>query len=133
MPESPNHEQFLQQPAENFLQQLQADPLAAVSDYYAHCLQQYDQAMAFAQVKLEISVEEAHSRRIGFSDRSLGKHIPSKRTKLGRQLREQLTELGLYKSNGRETLRGCVTEPITDSQGNTIGIRGHKVYPHAAV
>ncbi len=34
---------------------------------------------------------------------------------------------GVYKGNGRETLRGCVTILVIDENGNTIAIEGHKL------
>ncbi|OYP36779.1 hypothetical protein [Rhodopirellula sp. MGV] len=101
------------------LDDLQTDPLATVADYYSQCLP--DKAEAFAN----------QVGATGFADRSLGKHIPHRRTKLGRSIRDKLTEIGIYKPNGRETLRGYVTEPI-DQNGRVVAIRGHKLDPHAS-
>ncbi len=115
-----------------FIDQLQASPLATVAKFYASCLSDNVRATVYAEVELGLSPEQAAAQHVGFSDRSLGKHIPSNRTKLGTQLRSLLTELDIYKGNGRETLRGYVTQPIIDAQGDIIGIRGLKLDPHAA-
>ena len=102
------------------LDNLQTDPLATVADYYSQCLP--DKAKAFAK---QVGAN-------GFADRSLGKQIPQRRTKLGDRLRDLLTEVGIFKPNGREVLRGRVTAPIVDEQGKVIGIRGYKLDPNMA-
>jgi len=61
----------------------------------------------------------------------VGTLIPTKQTKNGREIRNSLIELGVYKANGRETLRGYVTVPILDEGGVIVGIRGHKVDRHS--
>ena len=117
---------------ERFLEQLEADPLAAVAAYYAQAFSGHERAQRFAQQRLGLTREAAAARQIGFSDRTLGTHIPSNRVRRGKRIRSRLTELGIYKPNGRETLRGYVTEPIVDSQGRVVGIRGHQLDRHAA-
>ncbi len=115
----------------DFLKTIVDQPLSAVADYYASCLEGNDKANTFIKEELKLTAEQAHEQRIGFADRSLGKKIPHKRIKVGREVREILETAGVYKANGRETLRGYVTVPIID-QGSVIGIRGHKLDPHAS-
>ncbi len=86
--------------------------------------------MQYVADEMRLSPPQAASEQIGFSDRSLGTLIPSKQVKTGREIRDALVALGVYKANGRETLRGYVTVPIRDAQGTIIGIRGHKVDRH---
>ena len=117
---------------DSFLRELSCDPLGTAARYYAERLSLSRKAVAFVQDELEITAEEAISQRIGFSDRTFGPLIPSKRTKAGRQIREQLTSIGLFKSNGRETLRGHVTVPIENADGRIIGIRGLRIDRHSA-
>ncbi len=88
--------------------------------------------MAFVTDELGLTIEQATEQQIGFSDRTLGKLLPSKRLKAGREIRERLQAHNLYKANGRETLRGYVTVPILDDGGSVIGIRGHKMDKHAS-
>jgi len=114
----------------DFLQQIIDNPLAAVADYYASCLAEHSRAVDFIADEFKLSLEQATEKRFGFSDRSLGNQIPPRRIKAGRQVRELLTSLGLYKANGRETQRGRVTQPIVDDSGNIVGIRGYKIDPH---
>lgn len=113
------------------IQAIFADALAAVADYYADCLAAHGKAVAFVRDELKLTPEQAAQQRIGFADRSLGTQLPSKRIKSGREIRELLISLGLYKGNGRETLRGYVTVPVVDEAGKTIGIRGHKLDPNS--
>ena len=80
--------------------------------------------------EIKLSPQQAVSEQIGFSDCSLGTLIPSKQVKTGREIRDALLALGIYKANGRVSLRGYVTVPIRDEQGTIIGIRGHKVDRH---
>jgi hypothetical protein len=115
-----------------FVMQLIAQPMLAVVMHYASCLLASAKALAFVTDELGLTPEQATAQQIGFSDRSLGTHVPSKQIKIGREIRESLVPLGVYKANGRETLRGYVTVPIRDEQGTVIGIRGHKVDKHAA-
>ena len=100
--------------------------------FYASCLATCQKAISFVHDELGLSLEQATEQQIGFSDRTLGSQLPSKRIKAGREVRELLQELGVYKANGREALRGYVTVPIQDAQGNVIGIRGHKIDKHAS-
>ena len=117
---------------DNFLSRLQDQPLATVAAHYAGCLASHEKAMRFTQDSLRLSADELAAQQVGFADRSLGTLIPPKSIKVGRAVREALTALGLYKHNGRETLRGRVTVPIRDQAGVVIGIRGHQVDRHAS-
>ncbi len=80
--------------------------------------------MAYATGKLSVGLRP--------DERSLGSQLPQKIIKQGCQLRETLQSLGLFKANGRETLRGFVTAPCVDADGNVIGIRGFKIDQHAS-
>jgi hypothetical protein len=115
-----------------FVMHLVSAPLTAIVMHYASCLLTNTKAIAFVADELNATPEQATEMQIGFSDRSLGTLIPPRQVKTGREIRERLVELGIYKVNGRETLRGYVTVPIRDEQGLIIGIRGHKVDRHAA-
>ncbi len=114
------------------IQAILTNPLAGVAQYYASCLAGSDKAIAFIRDELKLTPEQASQQRVGFADRSLGTQLPAKIVKQGRLIREQLQSLGLFKSNGRETLRGYVTTPCFDADGNITGIRGFKIDHHAS-
>jgi hypothetical protein len=107
-----------------FISAILAAPLSAIGEYYAHCLTQSDTIDARLATCLGIDRDRAVERGIGLADRSLGTRLPSKQIRVGREVRELLIRIGLYKPNGRETLRGCLTEPLRDDTGKVIGIRG---------
>jgi len=50
--------------------------------------------------------------RIGLCDRTLGLCVPNSQRKDGAAIRDRLKALGVYRANGREHLRGCLTVPI---------------------
>ena len=106
---------------------MEHDPLGTVIAYYASCLEQHPKALAAVERLLGMSHEQARAASVGFSDRSLGNQLPSRRIVAGVRIRTQLEELGLYKGNGRETLRGCLTIPIRDHAGRCIGIRAVRI------
>ena len=109
------------------LRAMEHDPLGTVIAYYASCLEQHPKALAAVERLLGMSHEQARAASVGFSDRSLGNQLPSRRIVAGVRIRTQLEELGLYKRHGRETLRGCLTIPIRDHAGRCTGIRAVRI------
>jgi len=65
--------------------------------------------------------------RIGFADRTLGLRIPESAYKRGRETREALQRAGLFRENGREHFRGCITFPVVDETGEIVQIYGRKI------
>jgi hypothetical protein len=118
-------------PPNDFVTRITANPFATVALFYAGCLSASAKAISYACEELKLTPDQAAAQHIGFSDRTLGKELPSRRIKAGREVRDLLESMGIYKANGRESLRGYVTVPITDDGGNIVGIRGHKVDRHA--
>ncbi len=111
----------------SLLHAIAADPFAAVADFYAERLSDHPKAVAFIEKELGLTPQQAAELQIGFSDRTLGKHLPRKDSRAGRELRGKLIEVGLYKSSGHETLRGCLTIPLLNDAGNVSGIYGRRI------
>ena len=109
------------------LASFQSNPIAATIDYYAGCLAGSPKAIQWAQSVLNLSLSDAQSLQIGFSDRSLGSQLPNKQVQHGRSIREALETLGIYKTNGRELLRGYVTIPLFNDLGDITGIHALRV------
>ncbi|MCO8124101.1 hypothetical protein NHH03_20320 [Stieleria sp. TO1_6] len=105
-----------------FTQRLLDNPLATVADFYAQHINENAHDFLTKNCLSSDSV-----LRVGYSDRSLGKQIPDKQSKLGREIRTKLKQVGIIKPNGRETLRGFITLPLTDIQGNVTGIYGERI------
>ena len=114
------------------LEAFHASPWNTTAHVYAEHLQSLKEVTrltAFLEERLGLSIEQAHALGVGFADRNLGAELPSKQIKVGREIRSRLTELGIYKENGRETLRGCITIPLVDVKGAITGIEGYRVDP----
>jgi hypothetical protein len=114
------------------LEAFHASPWNTTATVYAEHLQSLKEVTrlaAFLEERLGLSLEQAHALGVGFADRNLGGELPSKQIKVGREIRSRLTDLGIYKENGRETLRGCVTIPLVDETGAITGIEGYRVDP----
>jgi hypothetical protein len=102
--------------------------LAQVVDYYHRILKETVEGLDYLRSR-GITVGEAIDRfRIGYANRTLGLKLPSKQIKAGRELRTRLQRLGLYRGTGREHYNGCVTFPITasDGSGQIVDIYGRK-------
>ena len=112
---------------ETFIESIQATPMATAANYYADCLSESPKAVAFILDQFSMTLKQAAEFQIGFSDRTLGKRLPSKDMREGRDVRKFLKEAGLYKKNGPEALRGCVTVPLYDGAGNITGILGKRI------
>ena len=63
---------------------------------------------------------------IGFSDRTLGKQLPSSKSVEGDLLRGSLQRTGFFTAHGGETLRGCVTFPFKNGKGDVVEIYGER-------
>ena len=115
---------------QDWLRALELDPWATIVTYYASCLPLHEKAQHVAEQRLQLNPTELRQQQVGFADRSLGSLIPHLRIKQGRKLREQLKALGLYKDNGREALRGCITRPKYDpDSGQLLGIEAWPIEP----
>ncbi|QDV42547.1 DNA primase [Stieleria neptunia] len=117
---------------DDFLNAMLDNPIKAIAEFYAGCLNENDRAKAYVNDELHLTGEQATEQQVGFADRTLGKQIPQRRIKRGREVRDALVDAGLYKANGRETMRGRVTVPVVNDEGNIIGLRGYKIDAHAS-
>jgi len=68
--------------------------------------------------------------RIGLCDRTLGLCVPNSQRKDGAEIRGRLKELGVYRANGREHLRGCLTVPVRDQDGHVVQLYGRRIAPN---
>ena len=119
-------------PHASLAERILADPLPVLAEYYALCLPNSQKVRDALRDRWNLTIEAARQRCLGFSDRSLGKQLPGRDSEQGRRVRDLLTRLGVYKPNGRERLRGYLTEPVRDASGEIVAIRGYKLDRHAA-
>ena len=109
------------------MERLQKNPITTAAKFYAARLPLNDKAIAFAAEELQLTIEQASEFNIGFSDRRLGKNLPSRDGEAGRNIRALLQDVGLLKPTGHEALRGCITIPTYDNAGNVTGILGKRI------
>lgn len=111
---------------DQFLDDLIIEPLQTVAKYYASCLANHPKASDFLQRHSLSSADGVAELEwmVGFSDRTLGKHIPKKQVKRGREIRSKLHEVGIYRANGREHFRGMVTVPLRSLEQQQLRVTG---------
>jgi len=107
-----------------------SDEQALLNRYAAFCHEVFKRTPA-AQGYLEKrglqSSEMVEKFQIGFVDRSLGLRLPNNQRVEGRQMREQLHQLGVLRESGHEHLVGCITFPVVDEHGNVRQIYGRRI------
>ena len=101
--------------------------LRRVVDFYHATLKVNGEALAYLGSRGLENAELVETFKLGFSDRTLGTRLPPKVVKSGAALRGQLQQLGLYRDNGREHFRGCVTVPLFNAQGEVVQMYGRRI------
>ena len=91
--------------------------LAVVLDHYHRRLKATEEALGYLRQRGVTNSQVIDHFKVGYADRTLGPMIPSKQVKAGRELRERLLALGLYRGSGHEHFNGCVVFPITAPDG----------------
>lgn len=69
--------------------------------------------------------------RLGFSDRTLAKLIPDRRSEAGIEKRRQLERIGIFRQ-GYEHFAGSIVIPILDTEGRVVGMYGRRTAPPSA-
>ncbi|HUC14782.1 MAG TPA: hypothetical protein VMS00_10055 [Acidimicrobiales bacterium] len=100
--------------------------LSAVVEHYVNCLASSEKAKE-ALGALGVDEQTAVAFRVGYSDRSLGPALPVRQLKKGGELRSQLTRLGLYRPSGHEHFVGCLVVPVTNGEGEVVGLCGRRL------
>jgi hypothetical protein len=101
--------------------------LDAVVAFYHRALLEESEALAWL-ARRRIGEEATRTFRLGLSNRTLCFRLPHANRVEGRELRERLQDLGVYrKSSGHEAFRGSVTFPIVDADGQVVQLYGRKI------
>ncbi len=64
---------------------------------------------------------------LGYANRTLGLRLPQKNRKAGKDIREQLQRIGVYRETGREHFNGSLVVPVMDENGLISEIYGRKL------
>ena len=101
--------------------------LDAVVAFYHRALLEESEALAWL-ARRRINEEATRAFRLGLSNRTLCFRLPHANRVEGRELRERLQDLGVYrKSSGHEAFRGSVTFPIVDPNDQVVQLYGRKI------
>jgi len=77
--------------------------------------------------QLGIPLDTARCFKTGYSDRTLGHHIPIGKTIEGANIRGDLQRRGLLKPSGHELFRGAVVVPVVDAKGRIQAAYGRRI------
>lgn len=105
----------------------ESESLSQVIDFYHQALLKTPQALKYLEKRGLNNPELINHFKLGFSDRTLGYHIPKKNRKDGKIIRGKLQSLGILKSNGHEHFRGSLVIPVSDEQGQVSEVYGRKL------
>ncbi|TQE70263.1 CHC2 zinc finger domain-containing protein [Leptospira noguchii] len=98
-----------------------------VLEYYATTLRQTRSALSYLQTR-KIGSEESISKfRIGYSDGSLGKILPSRQSIVGQRTRDVLKEFGIFGETGQEYFQKKIVIPIFTQEKELCGMYGRRV------
>ena len=107
-----------------------AELRAQVVDYYHETLKRSPEALRYLEGR-GLDPEALVDRfRLGYSNRTLGYHLPQSNRKDGKAIRGRLAELGIIKETGHELLRGSLVVPIFNAEGQVVQMYGRKITPN---
>ena len=95
-------------------------------EYYTKQYQSAGWIRSFVANSPLIPESLSQAKEIGLCDRTLGKHIPAKRTYEGGAIRGSLKRTKLATPAGGELFRSCVVFPTRDSNGNIVSAVGYR-------
>ena len=98
-----------------------------VASYYHKTLADSADAIAYLTRRGLYVPELITKFNIGFCDRTLGHSIPKRQTKAGAEQRKRLDALGILKTTGHESMRGCITFPVLTGPGLVGEIYGRRI------
>ncbi len=98
-----------------------------VALYYHETFKRHPEPAEYLRSRGLESAEMVDRFKLGYSNRTLGYHIPRKEWRNGKTIRGRLQELGIIKESGHELLRGSLTIPIFDGHGQVVQIYGRKI------
>ena len=90
--------------------------LEIVVSYYHETLKQTPEALRYLESRGLKSAEMVEHFRLGFSNRTLGYHLPQANRAAGAAQRGRLQELGILRESGHEHFRGSLVIPIFNLQ-----------------
>jgi DNA primase len=88
--------------------------LREVAGTYHATLKQSPEAQAYLVQRGLVHGELIDTFRLGYANKSLTYRLPPGYSKEGREVRERLQRVGVYRESGHEHLNGCLVVPVID-------------------
>ena len=104
--------------------------LESVVTFYRERLKEHAPALAYLQDRGLTDPELLEAFELGYADRALGRALPKTQLKAGKQVRQQLQRLGVYRPTGHGHFNGCVVVPMRISGGEVAQLYGRKIARH---
>ncbi|ULH27676.1 CHC2 zinc finger domain-containing protein [Leptospira weilii] len=111
------------------------DLIFQVISYYQTTLRQTPQALEYLKERGLGSDEAITKFKIGYSDGSLSRTLPSRGTQVGRRMRDLYRDFGYFgiSSNGNEHFKSRVVFPILTGARELCGMYGRKIEESKAI
>ena len=100
--------------------------LRQVIEYYHTTLKESPEALAYLEKRGLADADLIDTFQLGYANRTLGLRLPQKTRKAGKEIREQLQRIGLYRDTGREHFNGSLVVPVANEQGVITEVYGRK-------
>ncbi|MBM4258002.1 MAG: hypothetical protein FJ147_19180 [Deltaproteobacteria bacterium] len=98
-----------------------------MEDYHATLKDRAPEGKAYLARRGLLHDELIMTFKLGFANRTLGYRLPRMQTTEGAVIRGTLQQLGYLRPSGHEHLRGCLTVPILDANGNVTEMYGRRI------
>lgn len=104
--------------------------LRQVAEAYHASLKQSPEAQAYLTQRGLVHGEVIDTFKLGYANKSLTYRLPPGYAKEGREVREKLQRLGVYRASGHEHLNGCLVVPVLDLEtGDVRQLYGRRIAP----
>jgi DNA primase len=104
--------------------------LREVADTYHATLKQSPEAQAYLTQRGLVHGELIDTFRLGYANKSLTYRLPPGYAKEGREVREKLQRMGVYRTSGHEHLNGCLVVPVFDLESGAVRqMYGRRIAP----
>jgi hypothetical protein len=100
----------------------------SVITFYRNRLTDHAAASRFLARRGLIHPELLKTFELGLADRELGRKLPPRAVKAGRELRNRLTALGIYRASGHGHFNGSLVVPLRTRDGQLADVYGRKVH-----
>ena len=100
--------------------------LESVIEFYRHRFPDEPAPSQFLASRHLLHPELVASFELGYADRELGRLLPPRQHKVGRELRDRLQQLGVYRSSGHGHFNGSFVVPLRSAAGQLVNVYGRK-------